>query len=762
MADTEPVFKPKPRPIIRIGLFLISHSLFVSVICCTAGIVALLLLPALAKNTYISENALMPGSASPMLSNNDASEGHNFVNRILNLDSETTKTGIEIPELIANHIVDLGGEVNYHKFQPISNKFHPLHFFLGPDAGVIQGNYSCSSYGINTVGIIRAPRGDGKEAIVMVTPYSSVKITTGQALSLGVAYSVFSLLSRVTWLAKDIIWLAADSKHGEYAAVAAWLRDYNTLSFGDLKLYPEICGVSTSPARKTSQVKEDTNGFQRAGTMAAALVIKVADSSTEFEKDVLNIYAEASNGQMPNLDLINVVNYLAVHGQGLQVRVEKIWSLLDSWWLNSVGELIELLGKVATSLNPQGRFGIPVADYVEGSATLASSLYNQALGVPTGPHGAFRDYQVDAITLEISPKFYSTERVLFLLRVGRLVEGVIRSVNNLLEKFHQSFFLYLLTSPNRFVSVGVYMIAFALLIAPLPLVAAALFSDASKTKLGEDKVPLKPAPHGESVPTFTSWKWLYAAKTVLVVHLWSAVVTLLPNFLYQIPNSSPSTNLLIWIALSVLSLFFTYALSGSFSFFSTSQPQRREWALLKSVTVAAAFIGLCLMSVINFATAEIGALLLVPMCLTVVPLRHDLKVNTMTGLIRGACNMLLVFLGFPPTAFLLLKGASDGFDNVRFGDFWNWAETLWAWNSATYIYILSNNAYHHVEVMKHSDCGLSLGNRTQLLRKQIVPSYNLLTSAFGPARCLSLKVCSLETASSFLQNGMVAPFATGI
>ncbi|KAL0424266.1 UNVERIFIED_CONTAM: Glycosylphosphatidylinositol anchor attachment 1 protein [Sesamum radiatum] len=672
MADTEPVVKPKPRPIIRIGLFLISHSLFVSVICCTAGIVALLLLPALAKNTYISENALMPGSASPMLSNNDASEGHNFVNRILNLDSETTKTGIEIPELIANHIVDLGGEVNYHKFQPISNKFHPLHFFLGPDAGVIQGNYSCSSYGINTVGIIRAPRGDGKEAIVMVTPYSSVKITTGQALSLGVAYSVFSLLSRVTWLAKDIIWLAADSKHGEYAAVAAWLRDYNTLSFGDLKLYPEICGVSTSPARKTSQVKEDTNGFQRAGTMAAALVIKVADSSTEFEKDVLNIYAEASNGQMPNLDLINVVNYLAVHGQGLQVRVEKIWSLLDSWWLNSLGELIELLGKVATSLNPQGRFGIPVADYVEGSATLASSLYNQALGVPTGPHGAFRDYQVDAITLEISPKFYSTERVLFLLRVGRLVEGVIRSVNNLLEKFHQSFFLYLLTSPNRFVSVGVYMIAFALLIAPLPLVAAALFSDASKTKLGEDKVPLKPAPHGESVPTFTSWKWLYAAKTVLVVHLWSAVVTLLPNFLYQIPNSSPSTNLLIWIALSVLSLFFTYALSGSFSFFSTSQPQRREWALLKSVTVAAAFIGLCLMSVINFATAEIGALLLVPMCLTVVPLRHDLKVNTMTGLIRGACNMLLVFLGFPPTAFLLLKGASDGFDNVRFGDFWNW------------------------------------------------------------------------------------------
>ncbi|KAK6153089.1 hypothetical protein DH2020_012728 [Rehmannia glutinosa] len=690
MAETEPVIKPKPRPIIRIGLFLISHSLLVSVVCCTAGIVALLLLPVLAKNTYVSENALMPGSARPMLTNDDASDGHKFLNRILNLDSKPINTGIEIPEVIAEHMMELGGEVSYHKFQPISNKFHPLHFFLGPDAGIIKENYSCSSYGINTVGIIRAPRGDGKEAIVMVTPYNSVRITMGEALSLGIAYSVFSLLSRVTWLAKDIIWLAADSKHGEYAAVAAWLRDYNTLSFGDLMLYQEMCDASTSPVHEMIQVKGDviSNGFRRAGTMAAALVIKVADSSPEFGNDVLNIYAEASNGQMPNLDLINIVNYLAVHGQGLQVRVEKIWSLLDSLWLNSLGKLLELLGTVVKSLNPQWKFGIPVSDYVEGCATLASSLYNQALGVPTGPHGAFRDYQVDAITMELSPTlFSSSQRVLFLLRVGRLVEGVIRSVNNLLEKFHQSFFLYLLTSPSRFASVGVYMIAFALLISPLPLVAAALFSDASKLKTAKDEIPFKPAPLGEPVPIFTSWKWLYAAKSVLAVHLWGAIVTLLPYFLSQIPNSSPSINLLIWIVLSLLSLFFAYAVSGSFSFSSTNQPQINEWALLKSVTVAAAFIGLCLMSVINFATAEIGALLLVPMCLTVVPLRLDVKVSTMRAFLRGVCNVLLVFVGFPPAAFLLLKGAIDGFDSVTFGDFWVWAESLWAWNSATYIYI---------------------------------------------------------------------------
>lgn len=96
------------RPLVRLGIFLISHSVLVryvwflmidlyvfksqfidywsefndsdggfefwiwireyngglgcvSVVFCAAGILALLLLPVLAKNTYISENALMPG-----------------------------------------------------------------------------------------------------------------------------------------------------------------------------------------------------------------------------------------------------------------------------------------------------------------------------------------------------------------------------------------------------------------------------------------------------------------------------------------------------------------------------------------------------------------------------------------------------------------------------------------------------------------------------------------------------------------------------
>lgn len=58
------------------------------------------------------------------------------------------------------------------------------------------------------------------------------------------------------------------------------------------------------------------------------------------------------------------------------------------------------------------------------------------MGVPTGPHGAFRDYQVDAITLEISPKVSLTKlyrRNEFILRGGRYVPHMRVALYNYFE-----------------------------------------------------------------------------------------------------------------------------------------------------------------------------------------------------------------------------------------------------------------------------------------------------------------------------------------
>lgn len=51
----------------------------------------------------------------------------------------------------------------------------------------------------------------------------------------------------------------------------------------------------------------------------------------------------------------------------------------------------------------------------------------------------------------------------FFYFLARLLEGMYRKLNNLLERLHQSYFFYLMPSLSRFVSIGYYMPAFGLL-----------------------------------------------------------------------------------------------------------------------------------------------------------------------------------------------------------------------------------------------------------------------------------------------------------
>lgn len=231
------------------------------------------------------------------------------------------------------------------------------------------------------------------------------------------------------------------------------------------------------------------------------------------------------------------------------------------------------------------------------------------------------------------------------------------------------------------------MIALALLIAPLPMVAASLYVDANSLDSKTNKsTPSTIADTAERGITIRSWRWLYSAKLVFAVHVWGAIVSLLPYFICQIPDCSSTISFMIWVVLSMISLLTLYSVLAS-PFSCNNASQEKEWALVKSVTISYVFIGLGLMSVINFATAEIGALLMVPMCLLARPLKFDLRAGSLRSFSRMVCNLVLGLIAFPPAAFFLLKGMLEDFGSVNIGDFWMWVESLWAWNSATYIFI---------------------------------------------------------------------------
>jgi GPI-anchor transamidase subunit GAA1 len=150
----------------------------------------------------------------------------------------------DMAKFIARQIEDLGAELCYHKFLPSNKHFHPMKIFTSMTNEMAnQPNHTYTNFGMNTIGIIRAPRGDGKEAIVLVTPYNSQRVHSNELLSLALGFSIFSLLSRAPWLSKDIVWLSADSQFGEYSAVSSWLNQYHNPAYfshsliSDTKMY---------------------------------------------------------------------------------------------------------------------------------------------------------------------------------------------------------------------------------------------------------------------------------------------------------------------------------------------------------------------------------------------------------------------------------------------------------------------------------------------------------------------------------------------
>lgn len=101
-------------------------------------------------------------------------------------------------------------------------------------------------------------------------------------------------------------------------------------------------------------------------------------------------------------------------------------------------------------------------------------------------------YRIDAITFFGVPAegphgFHTLGRyVLLLFQLARMlthnrsaVESTFRSLNNLLERFHQSFFLYLMTSVDSFISVGNYLAAPVLVSAGMTVMGLTMWGESA-------------------------------------------------------------------------------------------------------------------------------------------------------------------------------------------------------------------------------------------------------------------------------------------
>ncbi|XP_027196853.2 glycosylphosphatidylinositol anchor attachment 1 [Dermatophagoides pteronyssinus] len=268
--------------------------------------------------------------------------------------------------------------------------------------------------GLNLYAIFRAPRAASTESIVISAPYRSPSNPNGSTLpSIALMYSLAKFFKTKNYWAKDIIYLISGN---ELLGIQAWLQSYQGLE------------------NRFGQYLESDVLLGKAGAIQAALNLELQSFSPPY----VQVKLEGLNGQLPNLDLFNVAVELCNREAVPVLYHGESFYMMENEWEN----------------------------WKRKARTMISMMVTQATMLPTGAHGLFQKYAISAITLE-APDRRAKYVMVNGLQLGRSIEGIVRSLNNMMEKFNRSFYFYLLASTRRFISISSYMIVFGLMAFPL-------------------------------------------------------------------------------------------------------------------------------------------------------------------------------------------------------------------------------------------------------------------------------------------------------
>ncbi|KAK5653552.1 hypothetical protein OQA88_8811 [Cercophora sp. LCS_1] len=297
----------------------------------------------------------------------------------------------------------------------------------------------------------------------------------------------------------------------------------------------------------------------KSGLLQGAIALDYAQEN-RFES--VHIVYDGVNGQLPNLDLINSVVSIAGGQMGMGVAIQEMWHHNDQ--------------------------------YPDRLRTMLRGMLKQGLGLASGPHSSFIPYHVDAVTLQPFGIGWQDE-----MAMGRVVEGTFRSLNNLLEHLHQSFFFYLLMQRERFVSIGTYLPSAMLVAANFTIMAIALWV---KSGQREDA----PAKSDDNKPTPAVERALYLPLGVVTL---CQFISVIPLYLF---NHAPSSLLpTVFIIFTALSTLLPPLLSSYLTTYH--RPTLQQYHLIKSFSLLLLGMFLSSLATLNFSLAMLVGLLASPL-----------------------------------------------------------------------------------------------------------------------------------------------------
>ncbi|KAG6833694.1 hypothetical protein H0H87_002891 [Tephrocybe sp. NHM501043] len=204
---------------------------------------------------------------------------------------------------------------------------------------------------------------------------------------------------------------------------------------------------------------------------AKDIIFVVSDGYLEGMHAWLSAYhgtlsSKGLNGRLPNQDLLNSLHRISQKEGVPVINYDHVG--LDS-----------LPSRIPKFIREKPE----VQAYVSEAKNILRQFEYQTQGRPSGIHGLFHRFRIDAITLFALPAagphgFHA---------IGRIIESTLRTSNNLLERLHASFFFYVLTGPDRFLKIGSYLPSAVLISVAMMFGGLKVWTSAAWMQLGVEK-----------------------------------------------------------------------------------------------------------------------------------------------------------------------------------------------------------------------------------------------------------------------------------
>lgn len=542
-----------------------------SILCIAAGAALLAVLPLNdhSRQTYISENALLPGQVHTYF---DGSEHNIFRAQRHEVHALVGKPSAERNQKLGEIFKSFGLKV-------ATQDYH-------------YETVSANASGQNVYAVLHSPRADATEAIVLIAAWKNMRQEENQS-AVALVLTLARYFKKWSLWSKDIIFIIPEDS---VAGPQAWVDAYHD-------------------AHDPKYVQPVTI---KSGALQGAIALDYPAGPWGQRYGKLHVIYDGINGQLPNLDLFNTVVSIASGQMGIECTLQRMWHHGDS--------------------------------YKERLTALARGMMNQALGHSTGPHSGFMRYHVDALTLQTVGDGWHDE-----MSLGKATEGIFRSLNNLLEHLHQSFFFYLLMQANRFVSIGTYLPSAMALAASFSIMSIALwfqtgFRNApsavvsategtpSDTTTSKNDLDLRKNSSPPDAPSPVERHMFFPLILLTIIHFFG----LLPLSLFNhTPTFSLSTTFMVFASITLpqpalMALFLPRLMSR--------RPTEQEITLLQCFCLLMLGMVLAALATVNYSLSYIVGALCTPLVFVRLPTHLSLASASQdtkaTGIIdvTGATN----------------------------------------------------------------------------------------------------------------------------